>query len=512
MLPQVVSNVFADTNVRAMRGIQILVVEGNATQAKLVGFLLEEAGHTVQTAENAERALDVMQTFVPDLFLVDLDLPGMDGLELTRELRLGVHSRTPIVVLTGCSDQAELASAREAGCNGTISKPIDTAAFERQVRNYAVGKPGGDADIRPDYGDLLAEVRNSFLAEGLEECGMILNRLKATPVRAMQVAPRLLHRWAEAAGTLGFPGIAQHARRVEVLLASAGLESDELEKAIETARRRFFVAARNELELPLELIQGLSGVRIGLVDFSEEEAHRVQRAAKSANVKLVMEHMKGVSVDAQAGYNALIINECALSAEATERRPRWTVPAIFIGSRASLQALSKLPLHAYDFVIAPWDAAEILIRAYRLIGKQTAAQPERGIRKRRPRVLIADDDPDMVSLVTATLGQSGMEFEIARSGRQTLDAVRARRPDAIVLDVNMPDLDGFEILKKLRQNLSTKTIPVLMLTARNQGSDITQGFGSGADDYVIKPFDPSDLVKRVETMISSSRRVGTSLR
>ncbi|HTW67502.1 MAG TPA: response regulator [Bryobacteraceae bacterium] len=492
-----------------MANVQILIVEENAMQAKLARFLLEEGGHTVQIAGSAERALEALQTFLPDLFLVDLDLPGRSGLELMRELRLGAHNRTPIVALTGYSDPAELASAREAGCNGMISKPIDTAAFERQVRNYAAGKPGADTDARPDNGDVLAEVRNTFLAEGLEECGMILHRLKASPDRAMQAASRVLRRWAEVAATLGFAEIANHARRVEALLASPGLESNELERAIETARRRFFAAARNELELPLELIQGLSVLRIGLVNFTEAEANRIRKAGQYANVKLVLEHMKGASIEEQAGYSALIVNECSVSAEANPSRPQWTLPAIFIGSRAALQSFSKLPSRAYDFVIAPWDAAEILLRVYRLIGKSSAVQPEAGLQKRRPRVLIADDDPDMVSLVVAALGEFGLDCDVARSGQQALEAAgRQPRPDAIVLDVNMLDMDGFGVLKRLRRNLATQAIPVLMLTARREKSDVAEGLNSGADDYLVKPFNSSDLGTRVNKMITARRRRG----
>jgi DNA-binding response OmpR family regulator len=96
-----------------------------------------------------------------------------------------------------------------------------------------------------------------------------------------------------------------------------------------------------------------------------------------------------------------------------------------------------------------------------------------------------------------------MDCDIASSGHQTADAVYAHAPDAIVLDVNMPDLDGFEVLKRLRRNLVTKEIPVLLLTARRQGTDILQGFGCGADDYLVKPFKPLELVERLSKMISA---------
>jgi DNA-binding response OmpR family regulator len=128
------------------------------------------------------------------------------------------------------------------------------------------------------------------------------------------------------------------------------------------------------------------------------------------------------------------------------------------------------------------------------------------MQKRRSRILIADDDPDLVSLVWETLRQFGMDCDIARSGQQALEAVSRQRPDAILLDINMLDLDGFEILKKLRQNLSTKAIPVLLLTARNQESDIARGFECGADDYVVKPFHPWDLAKRLDKVIAAVGR------
>jgi two-component system cell cycle response regulator DivK len=493
-----------------MAAVQILVVEDNEMQSRLESFLLEEAGHTVQIAESAEDALKVLQTSHPDLILMDLQLPGKDGLALTRELRLDPsHGATPIVAVTAYTDQSNLARAREAGCNGYISKPIDTAAFARQVRNYVGGTTGAEADVPSDSGDLLAELRNGFVAEGLEQCGTILKELKSDPSGAIEMLGRVLHRWAGVGGTLGFPLISSQARGIEALLVPANMDYDQIIKAIETTRRRFAAAARNKPNLPPELIAGLSGLRIGLVNFSGKEANRIRSAANSSDVPVVMEQIKGDSIENQTGYGALIINEYPLSFEAAPQRPQWSLPAVLIGSRSSLQSFSKLPAHAYDFLIAPWDAEEVLVRLYRLIAKAPAPQlvgdtprPQ----KRRPCVLVADDDPSIVAVVSQALQQSEMDCEVARSGKHALDAVHRRAPDAIVLDVNMLDLDGFEVLKSLRNNLATKEIPVLLLTARRDKEDIALGFSCGADDYVVKPFKPVDLVERVNKMIAARRK------
>jgi CheY-like chemotaxis protein len=324
------------------------------------------------------------------------------------------------------------------------------------------------------------------------------------------VLRRVLHRWAGVGGTLGFPGISSQARRVEALLTPQSPDYEEIQKAIETTRRRFGAAAHNKPGLPLDLTAGLKDVRIGLVDFSEKEANRIRSAAAGAHVEAVIERVTSLSVENQIGYGALIVNECAVSAQAAPQRPQWVVPAVFIGSRSSLLAFSRLPVRAYDFLIAPWEAEEVLVRVYRLLAKAPPQPQPTGdathMQKRRPRVLIADDDPAIVFFVSEVLQQSDMECDVARSGKQALDAVHRHLPDAIILDLNMLDVDGFEVLKNLRSNLVTKEIPVLLLTASRDKVDIGMGFTFGADDYVVKPFRPLDLAERVNKLISARHK------
>ena len=489
-----------------MAATQILVVEDHDLQSKLVRYLLEEAGHVVRTAVNAEEALEILRSFFPDLILMDLQLPGMDGLELTRVLRLDpIHATTPIIALTAYTHPSDLQKAREAGCNGKISKPIDTATFARRIGRFLNHNQDSDADVPCDSHDLLAELRNNFLAEGLDQASRILKDLKSDPGCSTELIERVLHRWAGMAATLGFPQISDQSRIIEALITSDNPEYRDIENAIKTAVRRFGSAARQQPKLPLELLDGLLGMRIGLVNCSDEEENRIRSVARRASAEILIEHI--TSIENQSDYNALIVNQCDSSGRPAPQEPQLSVPAVFIHSRASLPSLSKLPARACDFLFAPWDAEELLIRVCRLIAKtaprhSAAAEPD----SKRPRVLIADDDPDLIALVAETLRQLDMHCDIARSGEQTLEAVHRCLPDAIVLDVNMLDLDGFEVLKRLRGNLNTRRIPVLLLTARGHQEDIARGFGSGADDYVVKPFQPLDLVKRVDKMISVHRQ------
>jgi two-component system cell cycle response regulator DivK len=496
-----------------MAGTQILVVDDNDMHSRLVSFLLQEAGHSVRIAESAEVARDVLRSFFPDLILMDLQLPGMDGLELTRVLRLDpLQATTPIVALTAYTDPSDLERARAAGCNGKISKPIDMGTFARQVAQY-INPTTVQADAPCDNHDLLAELRNSFLAEGLEQCSRILDDFKSGPGCAVEVIERVMHRWADLAETLGFPEISDQARKMEESLRAANPQYHEIERGVEMARRRFSTAGRRRPKLPVDLINSLNGMRIGLANFSEEQANRIRSVALRANVDVVIEPIKSPMLENGSGFNACIINECGGSSQTARQGLELSVPSIVIHSRASLPALSKLPSRACDFVIAPWDAEEILIRVSRLIGKGAphhAGADSSDLRKRRIRILIADDDPDIVAMVSETLQQLDMECDVARSGKQTLEAVQRRLPDAIVLDVNMIDLDGFEVLTRLRRNLTTKQIPVLLLTARGLKSDIAQGFELGANDYVVKPFQPLDLAKRVDKMVTDRQQLRLS--
>lgn len=118
----------------------ILLVDDCLANLKLTRFLLTEDGFEVRTAQNAEQALQALETSVPDIILMDIQMPGMDGLALTRHLRRhwdGFLCNVPIVALTASAIKGDEQIARAAGCDGYITKPIDTRTFVRMVREYA---------------------------------------------------------------------------------------------------------------------------------------------------------------------------------------------------------------------------------------------------------------------------------------------------------------------------------------------------------------------------------------
>ncbi len=116
------------------------------------------------------------------------------------------------------------------------------------------------------------------------------------------------------------------------------------------------------------------------------------------------------------------------------------------------------------------------------------------------RILIADDNAPNVELLEAFLTEVDCEIAVAVDGRDTLDKIAAFKPDLILLDVMMPKLSGFEVCRKIKQDPATKDIMVLMVTALNELGDIERAVESGTDDFISKPVNKLELLKRVENM------------
>ena len=123
----------------------------------------------------------------------------------------------------------------------------------------------------------------------------------------------------------------------------------------------------------------------------------------------------------------------------------------------------------------------------------------------RPRVLVVDDEENITFLVASALELAGMETAAAATGRDALAQIWSWRPDAVVLDVMLPDLDGFAVLQRLRDR--GHDVPVVFLTARNTTEDRVRGLSDGGDDYLVKPFEVAELVARVQLRL---RRSGDS--
>jgi pilus assembly protein CpaE len=121
------------------------------------------------------------------------------------------------------------------------------------------------------------------------------------------------------------------------------------------------------------------------------------------------------------------------------------------------------------------------------------------------KILIVDDDIETLRLVGMMLQRQGYEIAAANTGQQGLSMALSEKPDLIVLDVMMPDLDGYQVTKKLREEANTASTPILMFTAKSQVDDKVTGFEVGVDDYVTKPIHPAELIAHIKSLLSRSK-------
>jgi CheY-like chemotaxis protein len=497
-----------------MPGEPILVVDDTPVNLKLTRILLVNEGYKVMTATTAEEALELLKSFHPHLVLTDIQLPGMDGLELTRRIRKDPNLKDLVVVaLTAFAMKGDEQKAIDAGCDGYITKPIDTRTLGTRLREHlgrrnesAAAPPPGEVAAIPEA-DLQA-LRRVFLAEGRDKSRQLLLDLDGQ--FSANEAAKLVHQWVGTGGLLGYTAISRLAREAEAILLDRPLDNAQLREAL-TALALAFSSPREARDTPIPeyVSQALAGKRITAVGLP---------AAEEERLGIALERAHATATFFEAGYDSLA--EDALSADLAvifvapevdtcawldPSAPIWKkMPVVLVGSRDHLLALDpKVQGLAREFLMDSWQPEEALVR----LSLAQIVKPSGGGRHvplsplapgARTRVVIADDDATVRALVGTTLKNFGFDIETVPDGTMALESVRRTQPDIAVLDVSMPGMDGYEVLAALRK----ESIPVrvMLLTARQQESDVIRGFSLGADDYVVKPFSPMELVARLKRL------------
>jgi CheY-like chemotaxis protein len=370
-----------------------LVIDDNPVNLKVTTFVTRKAGFLVDTLEAAEGALEHIAANRPDVIITDLHLPGMDGLELTRAVkRVPAFRSIPVILLTADNSQDLEASAREAGCEFLIGKPVDTKLFPGLIAGL-LGEHEPATDASSLEGLHIEDLRKEFLASGAAECRALLRQFVAhrllAPTLDFATIRRALHNWAGVGGTLGFPGITRQARALETLIAipDPGQRDDVREKLIELLK----------------------------------------------------------------------------------------------------QFTSAVPAPVNQPAAAPRT--------------ETVAVADGGVRV-KPLVLVADDDATIRAVIKLSLEAAGFECRLAYDGRLTCAMAHNYRFNAIILDIDMPRMSGFQVLYALRNQWSTRSVPVILLSARREQGDILQAAQLGASDYMTKPFEVGDLLARLSRVIA----------
>ncbi len=498
-----------------MAGESILVVDDTPVNLKLTRILLLNEGYKVLTAPNAEDALELLRSCHPHLVLADIQLPGIDGLELTRRIKQDAGTRDiTVVALTAFAMKGDEQKAIDAGCDGYITKPIDTRALGARIRGYLDQRDQTPPAAAPEaVGDLSSQsemlaLRRRFLDEGYETTRQWLRDLEGS-FQSDEVA-RAAHQWIGAAGLLGYSAISRLCREVEAVLRERPLDAGQLRESLANLVLAFSTPREaRDTPVPAAVLDVLSGKRAALVGFPANEAERLTVALERARAEAVCLPVSRPEDSAEIrDFDLVVISVRTENLDSNwmqVRREAVGVPLVFVGPREQLLAVEAAQVPGVEFLMDPWDVDEALVRLSLACSRPAAAdrpavsaQPSAVSRPGRLRVLVADDDPTVLVLVRAAIENFGMECLTAADGTGAIEAIRKNKPEAAVLDVNMPGLDGYEVLAAIRgEALPTR---VLLLTARQQENDVIRAFTLGADDYVVKPFSPMELVARLKRL------------
>ena len=485
-------------------GARILLAEDNTINQQIAVELLEGAGATVAVVGNGREAVDALLgiPYPPpyDIVLMDLQMPEMDGYQATAKIRSDNRfASLPIIAMTAHATLEERNRCIDAGMNDHVSKPIHpNVLFDTVSRYYhpAATVPvqaRADAAVpvsTPDDGLPVVDGLNT--AEGLQRVGgnrrLYLKLLRQFVDEESDAAERIR-------ATLAAGDRATAERMAHTVKGVGGnLGANDVEAAAADVER-----AVREGTPPVEpLTERLAGALSAL---------RGQTGVKPGSDQ----GQTGVGAGPERGQTGAGPRDAVVDREAVARMLRCLAdfdPAAgecLEADRSTFQALFD-PRHPRA-IRAPHRRLRIRGRAGPAGRRRARAWhfPERVPHTMNARILIVDDTPANIQMLMAILKERGYQLSAATNGRQAIEAVEKVHPDLVLMDVMMPEMDGYEACRQIKASPRWHDLPIIFLTAKTETADIVRGFDAGAVDYVAKPFNAHELLARVGTHLTMQR-------
>jgi len=419
-----------------LRGARVLLVEDNDINQEVAAGMLRLSGLVVDIAENGQEALDQIRRSDYDIVLMDMQMPVMDGVTATQEIRkLDEYQHVPIVAMTANARQTDRELCLTAGMVDFITKPIEPDDLWRALLRWIPSRGEAEGARAPEA----SESRSGLVGSAV----------------------------------LQIPGldVAQGLRRA---IGNIPLYLSLL--------RRFVTGQRSMGDEIQALVQGQ--------DWSSAEmvAHTLKGVAGNIGAH---------SLQAQAGRLEEALREPARRSDAAALAQVLArqLAELIVGIEAQL---SPQPLAAPVAAAAPGPAP-----AAQATTPASAAGLDASTE--RPVVLVVDDTPENLSLMSAVL-KDHYKVRVASKGERALQIAQASpAPDIILLDVMMPEMDGYEVCRRLKQDPRSAHIPVLFLTAKTDIESESAGFKVGGVDYIAKPISPPVVLARVQAQLQLKR-------
>ncbi len=395
--------------------LTVLLVEDEPTQRAIIVAQLRALGHVAVAVASGEEALGAARRARPDVILLDIELPGIDGYAVCQLLKTDAElSAIPVAFLSVHGTVDDRLTGLSVGADDFLVKPVDRRELSLRLTHLQGLRPRSDI---PDAGGILAYELFRRDAGDLLEHGRCALALICTPVDQTDEA--------------------------------AAFTRDEI--------RRRDLCARLDLSHVVVLLPDLG------------------RAAARDRIGAIVESCRARG----AG-----------------------------GVHAGVAASRRGGARTLDQLLEEAGEALAIARAEDVAAAVRPDEPREAVTDAIPEslVLVADDDPNVVRIVDGHLASAGYRRILAFDGKHALELIEAHHPDVAVLDLMMPRLTGFDVLAGVR-DLGDQRPRVIALSARGHEDSVTRAFGLGVDDFMLKPFDPQELMIRIRRLVNGSARM-----
>lgn len=448
---------------------KLLLVEDNEINRDMLARRLERKGFSIVFAVNGAEGVEKAKSENPDLILMDMSLPVMDGWTATRQLKACLATRTiPVIALTAHALASDRAKALEAGCDEYETKPVNFMQLLAKIEQF-LGQP--------------ARPQNPVATERPPEPSAPAPSLAKPNVPNPAEAPP-----SESGNELLAPGHGNLKHRIRKPLSHIIGYGEILEEEAAARPNGLILGDLRVIhQIATEALAGLNRFDLTGLDLSRARLDEWSSALQSVANQIITAAEKLAQRCDREGILTFSHDLRRMAASAAELREIAERDIPQLADRVGPKQMAAAARSGVDTAKAPGPSE---------------TQPAR---REQGRILVVDDDRANRDILWRRLSPMGYEVVLAVNGRDALAQVATDAIDLVLLDILMPQLDGFEVLKQLKADPATQNIPVIMLSAVDDIETVVRCIELGADDYLPKPFPTPLLRARVRACLSNKR-------
>jgi len=445
----------------------ILVVEDDLSVRVGMVYLLQEAGYRAHEAADGESALLLAPEIRPDLILMDIMMPGIDGFETTRQLKANKHTRDiPVIFLSALSQNADRARGFAVGAVDYITKPIHSEDVLARVKTHVT--------LRQLQKNL--QEQNKRLEQEIIERKWVEEELRQSEARVMSI----LQSAVDGIITINADGVIESCNPAASEIFGYGTKELIGQNVKVLAPSPY----RNQPEEQIKhLLQTSARQWIG----TRQEVKAQRRDGSLFPIYLSVSESR---VNDQQLFTG-IIQDITEKKRAEEQRAK-TFQDLQHYSKELQEKVARIQ-------------GEILKPKFDPRATADTISPEALRAEDSFQLLVVDDDRTIQILLTKLLSLQNYKIKTAYNGVEAWKLIQTHDFDLILTDIMMPEMDGYQLTEKIRQKYPATELPVILATAKNSIADLMKGFEVGANDYVTKPFSRNELLARIKTHIQLAK-------